>query len=84
MKVLDMPVRERGRTVGTMPNADPDAVAAEERELRAALDAWLAEPGRGLKIEQAWTSGELSTLFFRTSQRYRAVLHARLVPAGRK
>lgn len=84
MKVDDMPVRERGRTVGTMPEADPDAVAAEEKELRAALDAWLAESGRGLRIEQSWTGGEMSALFFRTSQRYRAILRARLVPAGRK
>jgi hypothetical protein len=84
MKVLDMPVRGRGMTVGTMPEADTDAVAAEEKELRAALDPWLAEPGRGLKIEQSWTSGEMSVRFFHTSQRYRAILRARLVSAGRK
>src|SRR5688572_25319679 len=84
MKVLDMPVRDRGMAVGTLPEADPEGVAAEERELRAALDAWLAEPGRGLKIEQSWTSGEMSVRFFHTSQRYRAILHARLTPRGPK
>jgi hypothetical protein len=63
-----------------VPTADLDAVAAEERELRGALGVWLAVPGRGLQLEQAWSNTEVDDGFFLASQRARVVLHARLVP----
>ena len=71
-------------TGDTMPFPDPAAFAAEEKALRAALDEWLAVPGRGLRLAECWTSSETSTGWFGTSPRVRVVVSARLLPAAKE
>ena len=73
-----------GSATAFVPTADADEVAAQERELRRALDVWLAEPGRGLKVERYWSSAEVGTGLLYASQRGRVVLHAQLVPVTAK
>jgi hypothetical protein len=80
MKVVEMPVISGpGPTGETMPSADPDALAAEEKALRAALDAWLAVPGRGLRLGECWTGGGFERGWLGGAWRVRVVLNARLL-----
>lgn len=82
MRVSAMPVVEGPEgPIDTIPDADPDAVAAESRELRAALDAWIAADPRRLRIEATWESTHFEGSLFGTPQAARVVLHARLAPA---
>ncbi len=81
MDVVEVPIAGAGAG-GTVHEADPAAVAAERKALHAALEEWLATPGRDLRIAQTWDGVEKSTLFGFARQRARVVLHARLVPAS--
>lgn len=83
MRVVDLPVRGKpGLPVGSLPDADPQAVMTEEAELRDALQRWLAEPGRRLKVVQIWPCIETTSGLFTSSRRTRVILRARLAPSG--
>ena len=72
-----------GGPVLTQQVAAEDAVAAEQVQLRAALDAWLAAPGRRLRIAQSWSGAEVTSWHVAAPQKVRVVLRARLEPVPR-